>query len=212
VATKTAIRSRRPSNSRPNRGPRRRRVSRRSSNHRYFGRRAEAAAGPGRKTAKRQPSRFAVSIDTIAKGFAQLSAQGGRRSASQSGPTSFYHNARVYVACRRYAQRQARLSRLCRLRCRCHRSLYALCHAAFGSRTARPAPRSVRHAGRKGQGAVRSSSSIFCSSTMPSVSTNSTPSRCHPNYAPLYFLLAQEFSEDRLGSQTLADSAAKLRR
>ncbi|TIV21438.1 MAG: methyl-accepting chemotaxis protein, partial [Mesorhizobium sp.] len=31
----------------------------------------------------------------------------------------------------------------------------------------------------------------------------------NPDYAPAYFLLAQEFSEDRLGSQTLADKRSE---
>lgn len=147
---------------------------------------------------------IAASIDTIAKGFAQLSAQGGA-IADPKRPDEFYHNARVYElagdmlnARRSYLafagfdvdaiDPYTRFATLLRVQ-----DGKAGAREVFGQlaeKAKAPAIKLVHF--------LQFDDAQRLDKLNAFLATN-------PDYAPAYFLEAQEFSEDRLGSQTLAD-------
>jgi TolA-binding protein len=147
---------------------------------------------------------IAASIDTIAKGFAQLSAQGGA-IAEPKRPDEFYHNARVYElagdmlnARRSYLafagfdvdaiDPYTRFATLLRVQ-----DGKAGAREVFGQLAAKAKAPSIKlvHLLQFDDAQRLDKLNAFIAA--------------NPDYAPAYFLLAQEFSEDRLGSQTLAD-------
>lgn len=147
---------------------------------------------------------IAASIDTIAKGFAQLSAQGGA-IGDPKRPDEFYHNARVYElagdmlnARRSYLafagfdvdaiDPYTRFATLLRVQ-----DGKAGAREVFGTLAEKAKAPSIKlvHLLQFDDAQRLDKLNAFISA--------------NPDYAPAYFLLAQEFSEDRLGSQTLAD-------
>ncbi|TIU53710.1 MAG: methyl-accepting chemotaxis protein, partial [Mesorhizobium sp.] len=151
---------------------------------------------------------IAASIDTIAKGFAQLSAQGGA-IADPKRPDEFYHNARVYElagdmlnARRSYLafagfdvdaiDPYTRFAMLLRVQ-----DGKAGAREVFGTLTEKAKAPSIKlvHLLQFDDAQRLDKLNAFIAA--------------NPDYAPAYFLLAQEFSEDRLGSQTLADKRSE---
>ncbi|MDX8458402.1 methyl-accepting chemotaxis protein [Mesorhizobium humile] len=151
---------------------------------------------------------IAASIDTIAKGFAQLSAQGGA-IADPKRPDEFYHNARVYElagdmlnARRSYLafagfdvdaiDPYTRFATLLRVQ-----DGKAGAREVFGSLAEKAKAPSIKlvHLLQFDDAQRLDKLNAFIA--------------VNPDYAPAYFLLAQEFSEDRLGSQTLADKRSE---
>ncbi|TIQ28732.1 MAG: methyl-accepting chemotaxis protein [Mesorhizobium sp.] len=147
---------------------------------------------------------IAASIDTIAKGFAQLAAQGGA-IADPKRPDEFYHNARVYeIAGDMLNARRAYLA-----------------FAGFDVDAIDPYTRFATllrvqdgKAGARevfGQLAEKAKAPaielvhLLQFDDAQRLDKLNAFITANPDYAPAYFLLAQEFSEDRLGSQTLAD-------
>ncbi|TPN84288.1 methyl-accepting chemotaxis protein [Mesorhizobium sp. CU2] len=147
---------------------------------------------------------IAASIDTIAKGFAQLSAQGGA-IGDPKRPDEFYHNARVYElagdmlnARRSYlafagfdvdaVDPYTRFATLIRVQ-----DGKAGAREVFGQLAEKAKAPSIKlvHLLQFDDAQRLDKLNAFIAA--------------NPDYAPAYFLLAQEFSEDRLGSQTLAD-------
>lgn len=147
---------------------------------------------------------IAVSIDTIAKGFAALAAQGGT-IAEPKRPDEFYHNARVQElggdmlnARRSYLgfanfdvdaidpyQRFATL-----LRVQDGRSGAREVFGELAGRTKAPAIKLVH--------ALQFEDAQRLEKLNAFIAAN-------PDYAPAYYALAQEYSEDRLGAQSLSD-------
>ncbi|MBZ9815960.1 methyl-accepting chemotaxis protein [Mesorhizobium sp. CA7] len=151
---------------------------------------------------------IAASIDTIAKGFAQLSAQGGA-IADPKRPDEFYHNARVYeLAGDMLNARRSYLG-----------------FAGFDVDAIDPYTRfaTLLRVQDGKAGAREVLGSLAEKAKAPSVKLVHLLQfddvqrldklnafiAANPDYAPAYFLLAQEFSEDRLGSQTLADKRSE---
>ncbi|CDX16841.1 putative methyl-accepting chemotaxis sensory transducer [Mesorhizobium sp. ORS 3359] len=151
---------------------------------------------------------IAASIDTIAKGFAQLSAQGGA-IADPRRPDEFYHNARVYElagdmlnARRSYLafagfdvdaiDPYTRFATLLRVQ-----DGKAGAREVFGTLAEKAKAPSIKlvHLLQFDDAQRLDKLNAFIAA--------------NPDYAPAYFLLAQEFSEDRLGSQTLADKRSE---
>jgi len=151
---------------------------------------------------------IAASIDTIAKGFAQLAAQGGA-IADPKRPDEFYHNARVYElagdmlnARRAYLafagfdvdaiDPYTRFATLLRVQ-----DGKAGAREVFGTLAEKAKAPSIRlvHLLQFDDAQRLDKLNAFIAA--------------NPDYAPAYFLLAQEFSEDRLGSQTLADKRSE---
>ena len=151
---------------------------------------------------------IASSIDTIARGFAQLSAQGGA-IADPKRPDEFYHNARVYElagdmlnARRSYLafagfdvdaiDPYTRFATLLRVQ-----DGKAGAREVFGTLAQKAKAPSIKlvHLLQFDDAQRPDKLSAFIAA--------------NPDYAPAYFLLAQEFSEDRLGSQTLADKRSE---
>ncbi|TIR18751.1 MAG: methyl-accepting chemotaxis protein [Mesorhizobium sp.] len=151
---------------------------------------------------------IAASIDTIAKGFAQLSAQGGA-IADPKRPDEFYHNARVYElagdmlnARRSYLafagfdvdaiDPYTRFATLLRVQ-----DGKAGAREVFGTLAEKAKAPSIKlvHLLQFDDAQRLDKLNAFIAA--------------NPDYAPAYFLLAQEFSEDRLGSQTLADKRSE---
>ncbi|MDX8444665.1 methyl-accepting chemotaxis protein [Mesorhizobium captivum] len=151
---------------------------------------------------------IAASIDTIAKGFAQLSAQGGA-IADPKRPDEFYHNARVYElagdmlnARRAYLafagfdvdaiDPYTRFATLLRVQ-----DGKAGAREVFGTLAEKARAPSIElvHLLQFDDAQRLDKLNAFISAS--------------PDYAPAYFLEAQEFSEDRLGSQTLADKRSE---
>lgn len=151
---------------------------------------------------------IAASIDTIAKGFAQLSAQGGA-IADPKRPDEFYHNARVYElagdmlnARRSYLalagfdvdaiDPYTRFATLLRVQ-----DGKAGAREVFGTLAEKAKAPSIKlvHLLQFDDAQRLDKLNLFIAG--------------NPDYAPAYFLLAQEFSEDRLGSQTLADKRSE---
>ncbi|MBZ9881929.1 methyl-accepting chemotaxis protein [Mesorhizobium sp. CA10] len=151
---------------------------------------------------------IAASIDTIAKGFAQLSAQGGT-IADPKRPDEFYHNARVYE--------------LAGDMLNARRSYLAF--AGFDVDAIDPYTRfaTLLRVQDGKAGAREVLGSLAEKAKAPSIKLVHLLQfddvqrldklnafiAANPDYAPAYFLLAQEFSEDRLGSQTLADKRSE---
>ncbi|TJV13679.1 MAG: methyl-accepting chemotaxis protein [Mesorhizobium sp.] len=147
---------------------------------------------------------IAVSIDTIAKGFAQLAAQGGA-IAEPKRPDEFYHNARVYElsgdmlnARRAYLafagfdvdaiDPYTRFATLLRVQ-----DGKAGAREVFGQLAEKAKAPSIKLV------------HLLQFDDAQRVDKLNAFIAANPGYAPAYYLLAQEFSEDRLGSQTLAD-------
>lgn len=147
---------------------------------------------------------IAASIDAIAKGFAALAAQGGA-IAEPKRPDEFYHNARVYElsgdmlnARRSYLafagfdvdaiDPYTRFATLLRVQ-----DGKAGAREVFGSLADKGKALSIKlvHIQQFDDAQRLDKLNAFIAS--------------HADFAPAYFLLAQEFSEDRLGAQTLAD-------
>ncbi|WP_256752493.1 methyl-accepting chemotaxis protein [Mesorhizobium sp. Mes31] len=147
---------------------------------------------------------IAASIDTIAKGFAALAAQGGA-IAEPKRPDEFYHNARVYElsgdmlnARRSYLafagfdvdaiDPYTRFATLLRVQ-----DGKAGAREVFGALADKGKALSIKlvHILQFDDAQRLDKLNAF-------IATNA-------DFAPAYFLLAQEFSEDRLGAQTLAD-------
>ncbi|RWC26787.1 MAG: methyl-accepting chemotaxis protein [Mesorhizobium sp.] len=147
---------------------------------------------------------IAASIDTIAKGFAALAAQGGA-IAEPKRPDEFYHNARVYElsgdmlnARRSYLafagfdvdaiDPYTRFATLLRVQ-----DGKAGAREVFGALADKGKALSIKlvHIQQFDDAQRLDKLNAFVAA--------------HPDFAPAYFLLAQEFSEDRLGAQTLAD-------
>jgi uncharacterized membrane protein len=147
---------------------------------------------------------IAASIDTIAKGFAQLAAQGGA-IAEPKRPDEFYHNARVYElsgdmlnARRSYLafagfdvdaiDPYTRFATLLRVQ-----DGKAGAREVFGQLADKGKALSIKlvHLEQFDDAQRLDKLNAFIAA--------------NPGFAPAYYLLAQEFSEDRLGSQTLAD-------
>ncbi|TGT60632.1 methyl-accepting chemotaxis protein [Mesorhizobium sp. M00.F.Ca.ET.170.01.1.1] len=152
---------------------------------------------------------IAASIDAIAKGFAQLSAQGGA-IADPKRPDEFYHNARVYElagdmlnARRSYLafagfdvdaiDPYTRFATLLRVQ-----DGKAGAREVFGTLAEKAKAPSIKlvHFLQFDDAQRLDKLNAFISA--------------NPDYAPAYFLEAQEFSEDRLGSQTLADKRSEV--
>ncbi|MBZ9762560.1 methyl-accepting chemotaxis protein [Mesorhizobium sp. CA8] len=150
----------------------------------------------------------AASIDTIAKGFAQLAAQGGA-IADPKRPDEFYHNARVYElagdmlnARRSYlafagfdvdaVDPYTRFATLLRVQ-----DGKAGAREVFGSLAEKAKAPSLKLV------------HLLQFDDAQRVDKLNAFIAANPDYAPAYFLLAQEFSEDRLGSQTLADKRSE---
>ncbi|TIO72108.1 MAG: methyl-accepting chemotaxis protein [Mesorhizobium sp.] len=151
---------------------------------------------------------IAASIDTIAKGFAQLAAQ-GRAIADPKRPDEFYHNARVYElagdmlnARRSYLafagfdvdaiDPYTRFATLLRVQ-----DGKAGAREVFGTLAEKAKAPAIKlvHLLQFDDAQRLDKLNAFISA--------------NPDYAPAYFLEAQEFSEDRLGSQTLADKRSE---
>ncbi|MCA0050564.1 methyl-accepting chemotaxis protein [Mesorhizobium sp. B283B1A] len=147
---------------------------------------------------------IAVSIDMIAKGFAQLAAQGGA-IAEPKRPDEFYHNARVYElsgdmlnARRAYLafagfdvdaiDPYTRFATLLRVQ-----DGKAGAREVFGQLAEKAKAPSIKLV------------HLLQFDDAQRVDKLNAFIAANPGYAPAYYLLAQEFSEDRLGSQTLAD-------
>ncbi|MES0201275.1 methyl-accepting chemotaxis protein [Mesorhizobium sp. M0011] len=149
-------------------------------------------------------TQIAASIDTIAKGFAALAAQGGA-IAEPKRPDEFYHNARVYElsgdmlnARRSYLafagfdvdaiDPYTRFATLLRVQ-----DGKAGAREVFGALADKGKALSIKlvHIQQFDDAQRLDKLNAFIAA--------------NADFAPAYFLLAQEFSEDRLGAQTLAD-------
>lgn len=147
---------------------------------------------------------IAASIDTIAKGFAALAAQGGA-IAEPRRPDEFYHNARVYE--------------LSGDMLNARRSYLAF--AGFDVDAIDPYTRFAtllrvqdgKAGAREVFGALADKGKALSIKLVHILQFDDAQRLdklnafvdANPDFAPAYFLLAQEFSEDRLGAQTLAD-------
>lgn len=147
---------------------------------------------------------IAASIDTIAKGFAALAAQGGA-IAEPKRPDEFYHNARVYElsgdmlnARRSYLafagfdvdaiDPYTRFATLLRVQ-----DGKAGAREVFGALSDKGKALSIKLV------------HILQFDDAQRLDKLNAFIAANPDFAPVHFLLAQEFSEDRLGAQTLAD-------
>ncbi|MER8573848.1 methyl-accepting chemotaxis protein [Mesorhizobium sp. M1338] len=156
------------------------------------------------ETLQATTQQIAASIDTIAKGFAALAAQGGA-IAEPKRPDEFYHNARVYElsgdmlnARRSYLafagfdvdaiDPYTRFATLLRVQ-----DGKAGAREVFGALADKGKALSIKlvHIQQFDDAQRPDKLNAFIAA--------------HADFAPAYFLLAQEFSEDRLGAQTLAD-------
>ncbi|MER9582870.1 methyl-accepting chemotaxis protein [Mesorhizobium sp. M0276] len=147
---------------------------------------------------------IAASIDTIAKGFAALAAQGGA-IAEPKRPDEFYHNARVYE--------------LSGDMLNARRSYLAF--AGFDVDAIDPYTRFAtllrvqdgKAGAREVFGALADKGKALSIKLVHILQFDDAQRleklnaflTANADFAPAYFLLAQEFSEDRLGAQTLAD-------
>ncbi|MER8752434.1 methyl-accepting chemotaxis protein [Mesorhizobium sp. M1050] len=147
---------------------------------------------------------IAASIDTIAKGFAALAAQGGA-IAEPKRPDEFYHNARVYE--------------LSGDMLNARRSYLAF--AGFDVDAIDPYTRFAtllrvqdgKAGAREVFGALADKGKALSIKLVHILQFDDAQRleklnafiAANADFAPAYFLLAQEFSEDRLGAQTLAD-------
>ncbi len=151
---------------------------------------------------------IAVSIDTIAKGFAALAAQGGT-IAEPKRPDEFYHNARVYElsgdmlnARRAYlafagfdvdaVDPYTRFATLLRVQ-----DGKAGAREVFGALADKGKALSIKlvHVMQFDDAQRLDKLNAFIAA--------------NPDFAPAYYLLAQEFSEDRLGVQSLSDKRSE---
>lgn len=147
---------------------------------------------------------IAVSIETIAGGFAALAAQGGVIADPQR-PDEFYHNARVHElggdmlnARRDYLafagfdvdaiDPYTRFATLLRVQ-----DGKAGAREVFGALAEKGTARSI---------ALVHLQQFDDAQRLPKLNAFIA---ANPDFAPAYYMLSQEFSEDRLGVQTLAD-------
>jgi hypothetical protein len=151
---------------------------------------------------------IAASIDTIAKGFAALAAQGGA-IADPKRPDEYYHNARVYE--------------LSGDMLNARRSYLAF--AGFDVDAIDPYTRFAtllrvqdgKAGAREVFGALADKGKALSIKLVHLVQFDDAQRldklnafiATHPDFPPAYFLLAQEFSEDRLGSQSLSDKRSE---
>ncbi|MER9937745.1 methyl-accepting chemotaxis protein [Mesorhizobium sp. M0088] len=167
------------------------------------------AAGQAQQQARTEKlqettQQIAASIDTIAKGFAALAVQGGA-IAEPKRPDEFYHNARVYElsgdmlnARRSYLafagfdvdaiDPYTRFATLLRVQ-----DGKAGAREVFGALADKGKALSIKlvHIQQFDDAQRLDKLNAFIAA--------------NADFAPAYFLLAHEFSEDRLGAQTLAD-------
>lgn len=151
---------------------------------------------------------IAASIDTIAKGFAALAAQGGA-IADPKRPDEYYHNARVYE--------------LSGDMLNARRSYLAF--AGFDVDAIDPYTRFAtllrvqdgKAGAREVFGALADKGKALSIKLVHLLQFDDAQRldklnafiAAHPDFPPAYFLLAQEFSEDRLGSQSLSDKRSE---
>ena len=151
---------------------------------------------------------IAQSIEKIADGFAALSTQGGIIADPQR-PDQLYHNARVYElsgdmvnARRSYlafanfdvdaVDPYTRFATLLRVQ-----DGRAGAREVFGTLAEKSKARSVKLV------------HILQSEDAQRLAKLQAFIAAEPDYAPAYYLLSQEYSEDRLGAQSLADKRAE---
>jgi hypothetical protein len=152
--------------------------------------------------------KIAVSIDTIAKGFAALAAQGGT-IADPKRPDEFYHNARVqelggdmlnarrsYLAFANFdvdaIDPYLRFATLLRVQ-----DGRAGAREVFGQLA------------EKGKAASLKLAHLLQFDDAQRLEKLNAFIATNPDFAPAYYLLSQEYSEDRLGSQGLSDKRAE---
>jgi len=152
--------------------------------------------------------KIAVSIDTIAKGFAALAAQGGT-IADPKRPDEFYHNARVqelggdmlnarrsYLAVANFdvdaVDPYLRFATLLRVQ-----DGRAGAREVFGQLA------------EKGKALSLKLVHLLQFEDAQRVEKLNAFVAANPDFAPAYYLLSQEYSEDRLGSQGLSDKRAE---
>ncbi|RJT42769.1 methyl-accepting chemotaxis protein [Mesorhizobium waimense] len=151
---------------------------------------------------------IAASTDTIAKGFAALAAQGGA-IADPKRPDEYYHNARVYE--------------LSGDMLNARRSYLAF--AGFDVDAVDPYTRFAtllrvqdgKAGAREVFGALADKGKALSIKLVHLMQFDDVQRldklnafiAVHADFAPAYFLLAQEFSEDRLGSQSLSDKRSE---
>jgi methyl-accepting chemotaxis protein len=151
---------------------------------------------------------IAASIDTIAKGFAALAAQGGA-IADPKRPDEYYHNARVYE--------------LSGDMLNARRSYLAF--AGFDVDAIDPYTRFAtllrvqdgKAGAREVFGALADKGKALSIKLVHLLQFDDAQRldklnafiAAHADFPPAYFLLAQEFSEDRLGSQSLSDKRSE---
>ncbi|WP_031197072.1 chemotaxis protein [Mesorhizobium sp. L103C131B0] len=151
---------------------------------------------------------IAASIDTIAKGFAALAAQGGT-IAEPKRPDEFYHNARVYE--------------LSGDMLNARRSYLAF--AGFDVDAVDPYTRFAtllrvqdgKAGAREVFGALADKAKALSIKLVHILQFDDAQRldklnafiAANPDFAPAYYLLAQEFSEDRLGVQSLSDKRSE---
>jgi hypothetical protein len=152
--------------------------------------------------------KIAVSIDTIAKGFAALAAQGGT-IADPKRPDEFYHNARVQElggdmlnARRSYLgfanfdvdaiDPYLRFATLLRVQ-----DGRAGAREVFGQLA------------EKGKALSLKLAHLLQFDDAQRLEKLNAFIAANPGFAPAYYLLSQEYSEDRLGSQGLSDKRAE---
>lgn len=151
---------------------------------------------------------IAASIDTIAKGFAQLAAQGGA-IAEPKRPDEFYHNARVYELSGDMLN--ARRSYLAFAGFDVdaidpYTRFATLLRVQDGKAGAREV---IGQLADKGKALSIKLVHILQFDDAQRLDKLNAFIAANPDYVPAYYLLAQEFSEDRLGSQTLADKRSE---
>ncbi|MEO5759536.1 MAG: methyl-accepting chemotaxis protein [Mesorhizobium sp.] len=153
---------------------------------------------------------IAASIDTIAKGFAALAAQGGA-IAEPKRPDEFYHNARVYE--------------LSGDMLNARRSYLAF--AGFGVDAIDPYTRFAtllrvqdgKAGAREVFGTLADKGKALSIKLVHALQFDDAQRldklnafiAANPDFAPAYFLLSQEFSEDRLGFQALSDKRSEAK-
>ncbi|MGE0283572.1 MAG: methyl-accepting chemotaxis protein [Rhizobiaceae bacterium] len=152
--------------------------------------------------------KIAVSIDTVAKGFAALAANGGT-IADPKRPDEFYHNARVqelggdmlnarrsYLAFANFdvdaIDPYLRFATLLRVQ-----DGRAGAREVFGQLA------------EKGKASSLKLAHLLQFDDAQRLEKLNAFIAANPDFAPAYYLLSQEYSEDRLGSQGLSDKRAE---
>ncbi|MER9306712.1 methyl-accepting chemotaxis protein [Mesorhizobium sp. M0496] len=147
---------------------------------------------------------IAASIDTIAKGFAALAAQGGA-IAEPKRPDEFYHNARVYELSGDMLNARRSYLAFAGLDVDAI-DPYTRFATLLGVQDGKAGAREVFGAlADKGKALSIKLVHIQQFDDAQRLDKLNAFLAANADFAPAYFLLAQEFSEDRLGAQTLAD-------